>query len=268
MGCIRDEVALHRVDAVDLAARVGQRFGKALRLDIAAAAEGDVISAVCELLRILRDLHDRLCKALRDGKGDRDADQHKNHRNDDELPLQNADGRGDGRQTGIQQQEAIRVLRRADHTGIDQNVLLRDGILHLSVGNAVFTFQHQIVDDLAGVVIEPVQKAVCAQHLTRGEDRSLVAVTHLNAHVVFERECIERLGIAPGLVDLQHGIRGADDILGLHAVIEILQKEDLADPEQNKHRADEHHEPEEDMRAHAQTGGMLMLQIYIPFLSA
>ena len=94
---IGDEVALHRVYAVDLMAGIGQRFGETFGFIIAAAVKLDIIFAMCELLRVLCDADNRLCQAIGNNHGENCGDQHKKHCNNNELPTDDADSCGDRR---------------------------------------------------------------------------------------------------------------------------------------------------------------------------
>ena len=91
MGSICDEIALHRIDAVDLMACISQRFGKALRFIIARAVKFDIVSAVCKLFCILCHADNRLCETVGDNHRKNCGDQHEQNRDNDELAPDNAD---------------------------------------------------------------------------------------------------------------------------------------------------------------------------------
>ena len=62
--------------------------------------------------------------------------------------------------------------------------------------------------------------------------------------------------------DADHGVNMAR---GFHAVIEVLQKQNLTHPEQHKGKKDKFHEPEPDVQAHGIPPEEFKLQICIPY---
>ena len=125
-----------------------------------------------------------------------------------------------------------------------------------------------ILDDFQHIVAVAVDEAASARVVVVF-DGAVKPVADLDAEIVLICEGAELVRVFALLINGNHLVCEPHDILCFHAVIEILQKQNLTYPEEQKGENDKFHEPKPDVQAHGiSLYEFLMLQIYIPFLSA
>ena len=104
----------------------------------------------------------------------------------------------------------------------------------LRVKDAAWAFV-QLIEDAAAGIGAPVNDAVDAEDIIP-PDRAFEPVTDHDAHIIADAQLREFLLIVPCLIAFGHLVGKPDDIGSLHAVIEILEKEHLKDPQEQECR--------------------------------